>query len=320
MRFRFLCSSILFLLPNLFDTINTGTIQDKRVIANFNSDKQVVYSGELITFFDKSEGEPSEHVWHFEKGIPSVTVETQPKVFYAKAGIYDVKYVVSDGLSFDTNIKNDHVLVKGTVMDMKFNGYLFDDILSHDLDCSVKLPLTYVRDRKELPAKAIQFHKGTKIIALPTLDYLGNEVTVSVWVKSDRMGTINTTLVEKYGGRESDLGFSLSIIDGRAHFQGRDGSNFLRDSGLSKTAIDDGQWHHLVGIMTNQSRWQIWVDGIMESEQINKYDIPFINNRFPVTIGYSDHNNSDDFEGQLDDLKIFNMNLGLTAITELYTH
>uniref|UniRef100_UPI004047EB25 LamG-like jellyroll fold domain-containing protein n=1 Tax=Roseivirga sp. TaxID=1964215 RepID=UPI004047EB25 len=290
------------------------------MIANFNSDKQIVHSGELVTFFDRSEGQPSEHVWHFENGIPSVTVESQPKVFYSKAGFYDVKYVVSDGLSFDTSIKSDHILVKGIVMDMKFDGYLFDDIQSHNLDCSVKLPLNYHRDRKSLPGKAMQFHKSTRIVALPTLDYLGNEVTVSVWVKFNRMGTINATLVEQSGGRDSDLGFSLSIIDGRAHFQGRDGSNFLRDSGLSKTAIDDGEWHHLVGIMTSQSKWQIWVDGIMESEQMNEFEIPFINNRFPITIGYSDYNSSDGFEGQIDDLKIFNMNLGLTAITELYTH
>lgn len=290
------------------------------MIANFNSDKQVIQSGELITFFDESEGAPSEQAWHFENGIPSVTNEAQPKVFYGKAGIYDVKYVVSDGQSFDTNIKTNHILVRGTVVDITFDGYLFDDILSNNLGCTAEATMNYVRDRKALPNKALQFNENTKIIAEQNFDYLSNEVTVSVWIKSDRMGTINTTLVEKYGGRESDLGFSLSIIDGRAHFQGRDGSNYLRDSGLSKTAIDDGEWHHLVGIMSTNSKWQIWIDGIMESEQVNDYEIPFNINKFPLTIGYSEHNNNDDFNGQLDDLKIFNMNLGLTAITELYTH
>ncbi|MFT2008777.1 LamG-like jellyroll fold domain-containing protein [Pontibacter sp. 13R65] len=65
-------------------------------------------------------------------------------------------------------------------------------------------------------------------------------------------------------------GYHLIIQNGKAAFNGSDGVGIYRESGYSQKSINDNNWHHLAGVCNNGT-WQIYVDGVFESELITGY-------------------------------------------------
>ena len=71
-------------------------------VANFNAGITTVYSNSLITFKNTSAGNISTRKWIFEGGIPAISDEIEPIVFYEQAGNYKVTLIVSGSNGSDT--------------------------------------------------------------------------------------------------------------------------------------------------------------------------------------------------------------------------
>ncbi|RMG24448.1 MAG: LamG domain-containing protein [Bacteroidetes bacterium] len=163
---------------------------------------------------------------------------------------------------------------------------------------------------------ALWFGKQDFVHIPHAFEYITNKVSLAVWVKTTDDSI--QTLVSKYmvsGGKGH--GFMLRLEDGRAVFSGRDGSPELRSSGPSRTRVNDGIWHFLLGICRGDV-WEIWVDGQKENEQYTGYQSTRLSNEVSLSLGNFPQLKQHFFTGFLDDLRLYNRPLTAPEIELLY--
>lgn len=73
-----------------------------------------VMTGEVVSFINLSEGEPTSYQWVFPGGTPASSTERNPQVYYTRDGVYDVTLTVSDGTLQDSKTITEFVHVTGT--------------------------------------------------------------------------------------------------------------------------------------------------------------------------------------------------------------
>ena len=65
-------------------------------------------------------------------------------------------------------------------------------------------------------------------------------------------------LVNKYYCVEPPLGYHMAFQGDSVTFDGRDNSsNGYMRSGWSETAVNDGEWHHIVGLVRTEGIWEL---------------------------------------------------------------
>ncbi len=131
-----------------------------------------------------------------------------------------------------------------------------------------------------------------------------NAVTVEAWIKTDNFDY--TWIAGKYSNSlGEDGGYHLYLINGKVGFNGRDGSGNYRASGLSQITVTDNNWHHVAGVCNN-GRWEVWVDGILESFLNTGYlATDLTTQNVPLTFGnYYDYN-SNFYRGDIDEIRIW---------------
>lgn len=138
---------------------------------------------------------------------------------------------------------------------------------------------------------------------------VGDQVSVCAWVRTT--SGQQQWVAGKYSGEE-DRGYQLVIGDdsgqfaGRAAFSGRNGAGILHTSGFSTTALNDGQWHCLVGIAAD-NYWQIYVDGNLENNAPGGTFFLAPSESQPLTIGWhTDANSPLRMAGDIDDVQLYN--------------
>ena len=105
------------------DSINTRTEYMRRIIeffgiqtapysANFMGNPINICDGGSVTFNDYSTSGTTSWAWNFPGGLPESSNEPNPVVTYAAPGLFDATLIVSNGISTDTLVKNNYVLVE----------------------------------------------------------------------------------------------------------------------------------------------------------------------------------------------------------------
>lgn len=140
---------------------------------------------------------------------------------------------------------------------------------------------------------------------------MSDQVTVACYVKTT--STSFTPILFKYNP-SSDAGIQLLMgnetndptLVGTVRFSGRAGVNQYLNSGNSTTAINDGQWHCIIGVMT-PTTWSIYVDGVLENQNSYSISNPDITVNAPLLIGKNHAINPVKyFDGEIDDVRIWN--------------
>ena len=80
-------------------------------IADFVSLNTSLCSGSAITFFSRSQNNPTSYSWTFPGGTPATSTVTNPVVTYATPGVYAVKLVVSNGIGLDSLTLSNYITV-----------------------------------------------------------------------------------------------------------------------------------------------------------------------------------------------------------------
>lgn len=83
-----------------------------RLTSNFTADAYEICDSESVGFSLKTSGNVQAVSWEFEGGSPAISNEYFPVVRYDEHGLFDVKLVVSDGITSDTLFLNDIITVK----------------------------------------------------------------------------------------------------------------------------------------------------------------------------------------------------------------
>jgi len=133
-----------------------------------------------------------------------------------------------------------------------------------------------------------------------------NRVTVSLWLKT-------TSSAQQYPFTKyepaADHGFLVGMLNGQVWFGGRDGNNSFITTGYSAIAINDGQWHHVLGVVDANS-WKLYIDCNLAAQITTSSTSVNLANGDVMTIGrwYTGDPNGNHFPftGSIDELRIYN--------------
>ena len=164
--------------------------------------------------------------------------------------------------------------------------------------------------------QALNFNGSSNYIDLgmPFSLVISNAITLSVWEKSS-VGNVQQSMISRWGGSSSYSlvkNFATGGTPNEVKFLVSGTSNVRLDASAT---LDDGKWH-LVTATYNGAIQAIYVDGTLVASQESTGSIT--DNGGPVTIGNQWVTSDQYFNGQLDDVRIYNRALSASEIKQLY--
>ncbi|WEL19814.1 LamG domain-containing protein [Candidatus Nanohalococcus occultus] len=139
-----------------------------------------------------------------------------------------------------------------------------------------------------------------------------NPVTIMAWIKTD-VGSQDSAIAGRFdsgGSHWEDWGSGLKYVDGEIAVMGRNGYMDTNNPLLTHN-VTEGEWHHITGV-TRTDEGRLYVDGkLVESGDLSagySYD-------FCIAAQCND-GESHHFEGEIDQVKIFNRGLSQREIIE----
>jgi len=191
--------------------------------------------------------------------------------------------------------------------------FSFDNNLSDSSEYAMPLKafpkVLKVSDRFFNSKKAIELKEGGYLLNSKKNRGIQDQLTISVWIKTKQKKTAAFVLSKSQ--LDIKIGYNLVLHHGQIALEGWDANRTInkgnRTSGLSKSNIADGNWHHIIAIV-DRNLWQVWVDGQLEAE--NEYEVSNIDlaNTANLVIGGASFSKKKEYQysGQIDDLKIYN--------------
>jgi len=161
---------------------------------------------------------------------------------------------------------------------------------------------------------AYQFNTGTSdAIDFPNFPISTFPFTFSTWVKITHTGPSNT-IISLADSSETAEEQVLNVDTGVAKICAREGSTF---DCVGNVVVNDGQWHHVVGVFLGDTQRILYVDGALDVERVEGVRDLVDGDR--VRIGsLADSTPSNFFTGSIDDILIFDRALNASQILEIY--
>lgn len=201
------------------------------------------------------------------------------------------------------------------------NGSLVDLAAYQDAALSQNGDNSYFmyEDRFGNPDAAIDF-QGAVLEAGNNSRDITTEITISLWMKSMATPEDVKFLIHKYYCMEPPLGYHIGVLGDSVFIGGRDNSpNEYMVSGWSETSVNDGEWHHIIGLVKAEGTWELWVDAIKENS--TTYSSISALNHSSCNMGIAGTDYIDEtriYHGVLDDIRIYNRALDSSEINSLY--
>lgn len=169
-------------------------------------------------------------------------------------------------------------------------------------------------DRKGMAGSAYSFN-GAQCMTLPNTSNINIEtLTLSAWIKTTQVPTTDADIIEKWAG-SGDYPYTLRLqANGHPSFKAYDGT--LNPGPTATVAVNDGNWHHVVGTRVKQGTIQIFVDGTLRGTATDTTTVSTTNN-VALFIGCRG-GSSQFFNGSVDDVRIYNRILQASEIANLY--
>ena len=155
-------------------------------------------------------------------------------------------------------------------------------------------------------------------ISLDATDYISTGISpvtgtlpfsVSLWFKTVNAGG-QVLVTTRYSGGFSGV-YYLGVTNGQLQFA--TGTAETANSLFStKTGLNDGIWHHIVGVRESSGVLNLYIDGQLDATKVNSN---FSISGFPVTLGRNIRDNGAQFIGQIDEFAIWNQALTAEEIS-----
>lgn len=153
----------------------------------------------------------------------------------------------------------------GLIKDYKFtNGALTSDVMpSLQAGTTTLAPTgsarTVIADRNTVANNAISLN-GDSFLAGGTNSASVNNFSVSFWIKTTVNESPKRYILDQHNTASDPAGFSVSLKDGKIYYNGQFSWNFpsggSNNSGVRQVVsapINDGQWHHVVCLLSSTS-------------------------------------------------------------------
>ncbi len=168
-------------------------------------------------------------------------------------------------------------------------------------------------------AQARSFNGTSDYVTLPTagLATAFNNLSFSFWFKTTATvgGTAEADLLV-IGNRST--GFYGVLIDGSASgVELYTNYGNVSPAGIAQTSINNGQWHHIVGVWSGNTTMTTYLDGVNRGSSTG---VPLSIGSNESAIGANKTSNRFYFNGSIDDVRIYNRALSATEIATLYAN
>lgn len=144
--------------------------------------------------------------------------------------------------------------------------------------------------------------------------------TVSVWIKTTATG--NNEIASKGGGVDwewalfrGDLAADPTEV--RAILSNTPGSS-CADVTTTGQTINDGVWHHILVIYNFSTKVEIFVDGVSAGSTTTFSGTPGVG-ASPFRAAFATFINRTNFEGDMDDLRLYNRAIALSEVDDIYS-
>ena len=167
--------------------------------------------------------------------------------------------------------------------------------------------------------QALSFDGVNDYVSIPDSVAIDVEtVTVSAWIKTTQ--TTEGEIIEKWinTGTPARYPYVLRINNatvGKAFFRAYDGTN--NPGATSTTNINNGAWHHLVGVRRDGTDLRLYVDGVLESTATDTTTGDTTND-LAIGIGARRTTAAGPFNGLIDEVRVYNRALTPAEIKRLY--
>jgi hypothetical protein len=176
--------------------------------------------------------------------------------------------------------------------------------------------------------QALTFNGSNSYVTMGDVNAMDGltKITVAAWIKSRVAGgnAGEKHPFEKSGCDGSLNGgpFELYSVDGKVGFSvyatGGAPTNFADSGSDSTTAINDGDWHLVVG-KYDGTNVTIWVDGVQKLSNSSYSGVTLSSNSNSFGVGgYCNGNFSFYWDGSIDELRVYNRALTTAEILQLY--
>lgn len=292
-------------------------------------------SGLSVTLTNTSQ-DANNSSWDF--GDSSTSTQTSPTYTYSAAGTYNLCLTATNSCGSDlecvsvvledSNNCNPCPVCGAADNELlayyPFNGNANDE--SGNNHHGIVNGATLVTDRFGNPNSAYSFNGNSNEIRIN--NPFGNSIdvnapiVVAAWIKtnSDKdAGGVISYHSACSGGNQDDF-FSI-VHYGAAEDKLKASILDMNVIESSANAVNDNNWHHVVLKYTGSTHiMELYIDGIKVDESTGSPNIAFNSSMDLVIGGY--HSNgctiNHNFEGSIDDVRLFNKSLTSAEITELY--
>ena len=140
-------------------------------------------------------------------------------------------------------------------------------------------------------------------------------VTITAWIKLSK-----STTDQKIASNQDNAsgGYKLSIFSDKAEFEVRDSGNLLRNNRFvdGGTILQPDVWYHIVGTYSQGGSIKTYVNGKLDREQETTCILAASDG--PLKIGCEPFNGGCQFNGLMDDLRIYNYPVSDAEVAALY--
>ncbi len=170
-------------------------------------------------------------------------------------------------------------------------------------------------------ANSAYFFNGSSYIDCGNnIPQISNEVTISVWIKTNVNSDLVSTIVGKYGWSSAMRGFLLVMKNNFVEFGWRDTYNEYNKINSGSAVYYDNVWHHVVATLNN-SIGTLWIDGTKIGTLNNNHTTVNISQSYNLCMGdlfNGGVDQNDYFNGAIDDIRLYNRALSDIEIMDLY--
>jgi hypothetical protein len=212
-------------------------------------------------------------------------------------------------------------LTNGLIAYYPFNRNAND--ASGNLMNGIASGVTEATDRFGTSERAYRFDGSDAVVTVAPLSSVNlSELTLSAWVKPTVFPSVQGSIINKWAGYSyslEDYGLML-LSDLRVHLgNGRHGVGAI--AVVSTNRLSLGEWHHVVGAIDSGGTGRIWVNGVLRGEANIFPLLPPAT--APVRIGQMrglDGSILDNFNGSIDDVRLYNRAFSVSEVRELYAY
>ena len=172
-------------------------------------------------------------------------------------------------------------------------------------------------------AGAFSLTNATDFIAVPdnsSLNFGTGDFSMDAWIKTSDASDILNIVDKRTGTSSNPVGYSFFIVAGKLACQVDDGQGTLNHVS-NTTPVSDGKWHLVAVTIDRKSKTggKLYVDGAVIFTFDPTTRPRSISNNVKLLIGQRYLDPATNFQGQIDELEIFNRVLQSTEISSIFT-